>query len=517
MDEIITVAQRVQGALTWLGEIDLHLPHIAVVGAQSVGKSSVLEALVGRSFLPKGIGIVTQRPLILQLRHDASGREFGEFAHCRGKIFENFSNIREEIKKETIRVTGKSKNVSPIPIYLKISSPKVVDLTLIDLPGITKVPIGDQSNDIETKIREMILEYISKPNCIILALSAANTDLATSDSLKLAREVDPDGNRTIGVITKCDTLEDGKAALDALLGQVYRLDKGFVGVVCKGEESDDLSLSLINEQKFFSTHPVYSNLGGKCGIKYLASLLNKILLQYIRDSLPIIKTKIIATIQEKEAELFTLGGFTHFSSDKPAECILHYFSKFSHTLKDTIQGKISPKHLTNQLFGGARIYFIFNDSFLKTINSFEPLTGLDDLEIRAAIRNSTGPCPALFVPEIAFENLVKRQIRLLELPSLQCVDQVYDEMLNLVDSCYIPELTRLVNMRLKILDVIKNFLHSCVEPTKHMIRNYLAVELSYINTNHPDFLRNSAILEAYNGERVPVKNDKNDKLTTRAR
>ena len=82
----------------------------------------------------------------------------------------------------------------------------MLTLTLVDLPGVTRVPVGDQPRDIEKQIRDMLLKYISKPGAIILAVTAANVDLANSDGLKLAREVDPEGTRTIGVLTKVDLM-----------------------------------------------------------------------------------------------------------------------------------------------------------------------------------------------------------------------------------------------------------------------------------------------------------------------
>lgn len=72
----------------------------------------------------------------------------------------------------------------------------------MDLPGITKVPVGDQPDDIEVQVREMCLRYISNPNSIILAVTAANTDLATSEALKLAKEVDVDGEYALGTMLK---------------------------------------------------------------------------------------------------------------------------------------------------------------------------------------------------------------------------------------------------------------------------------------------------------------------------
>ena len=88
--------------------------------------------------------------------------------------------------------------ICPEPINLKIFSPRVLSLTLVDLPGMTKVPVGDQPSDIEVQIRDLCTEYISNPNSIILSLTAANTDMATSESIKLAREVDPEGKGHMG-------------------------------------------------------------------------------------------------------------------------------------------------------------------------------------------------------------------------------------------------------------------------------------------------------------------------------
>lgn len=119
--------------------------------------------------------------------------EWGEFLHIPGQKFFDFNKIREEIVRETEAKTGKNVGISPKPIGLRIFSPRVLTLTLVDLPGLTKVPVGDQPVDIERQIRDMVLKQIQKTNAIILAVTAANTDLANSDGLKLAREVDPDG------------------------------------------------------------------------------------------------------------------------------------------------------------------------------------------------------------------------------------------------------------------------------------------------------------------------------------
>lgn len=223
MDSLISTVNELQDAFANLGsKFVLDLPQIAVVGSQSAGKSSVLENIVGKDFLPRGSGIVTRRPLILQLiRNAVNGEEYGEFLHMnRSKKFYDFNEIREEIQRETDRICGQNKGVSSTPINLRIHSPNVLDLTLIDLPGMTKVPVGDQPPDIEIQIRSVILQYVEHPNCLILAVSPANADLANSDALKLAQEVDPSGSRTIGVLTKLDLMDEGTDARHVLINEV---------------------------------------------------------------------------------------------------------------------------------------------------------------------------------------------------------------------------------------------------------------------------------------------------------
>ena len=135
--------------------------------------------------------------------------EWGEFLHLPNEKVYDFDKIRAEIVRDTQAKTGCNAGISPLPINLRIFSPNVPTLTLVDLPGLTKVPVGDQPKDIEKQIREMLLKYISNPACVIFADTPADTDatdLTNSDGLKMAREVDPKGTRTIGVLTKVDIM-----------------------------------------------------------------------------------------------------------------------------------------------------------------------------------------------------------------------------------------------------------------------------------------------------------------------
>jgi dynamin 1-like protein len=122
----------------------VEMPQIVVIGGQSSGKSSVLESIVGRDFLPRGTNIVTRRPIIIQLLNTPkASTDWIEFAHKPGDKYFDFYKAREEIEIDTDRVCGRNKDISATPIIVKVYSKSVVDLTLVDLPGLTKIPIGD--------------------------------------------------------------------------------------------------------------------------------------------------------------------------------------------------------------------------------------------------------------------------------------------------------------------------------------------------------------------------------------
>ncbi|KAF8821611.1 dynamin-related protein DRPA [Cardiosporidium cionae] len=507
MDKLIPFVNQLQDSLASVGfnHEKIDLPLIAVVGAQSVGKSSILEALVGKDFLPRGNGIVTRRPLLLQLRTIREKKEYGEFGHFPGKVFTDFAAIRQEIIDETDRVTGGEKKISPDPIFLKIFSSKVIDLSLVDLPGIIKVPVGNQPSDIEAQVKEIVLQYIRKANCIILAVTAANTDLANSDSLMLARQVDPEGIRTIGVITKCDALEEGLDAHDSLMGIVYRLKLGFFGVVCRTQrqsmENKSIEESLRDEEAFFANHSRYRLLQNSCGTRCLSIALNQILLYHIIDSLPDVKVKISNLLYATEKELAAYGE-PICSHENPGTLLLNFFTRFSRYFEDAVDGK-SPCQALGQLTGGARINYIFHDWYTRILREFNPLNGLTDLEIRTTIRNTAGPKVSLFVPEAAFELLVKRQILHLESPSLKCVEQVgenvyngsiqfwvYVELQAIVEKCDLPEMKRYAVLREHILEVVHDVLEKLLEPANKMIKNVIQMQTAYINANHPDFMHN---------------------------
>ncbi|KAJ2800443.1 Dynamin- GTPase protein, partial [Coemansia furcata] len=490
MDKLIPTVNRLQDVFNTVGQDEIDLPQIVVVGSQSSGKSSVLENIVGRDFLPRGSGIVTRRPLVLQLvnvpheKEGAAGSTVpparAQFLHLPGKVFTDMVEVRREIERETDRLAGSNKGIVKTPIHLRISSVDVLNLTLVDLPGITKIPVGDQPSDIESQTRNLVFEYISKPNSIIVAISPANVDIVNSESLKFAREVDPKGSRTIGVITKIDLMDRGTNSLEILTGRVYPLRLGFVGVVNRSQEdtvaNKPIADSLAYETDFFLNHPVYRTIQQHCGTGNLAKLLNQLLMQHIRDHLPNIKTKINALISQTEQELSSYGRMTTkndsvSNSSRLLKAVTLFATEFSNSIEGT-----APEMSTAELCGGARLYYIFNEIFASGLDSVNPTANLTNHDIRTAIRNSTGPRASLFVPEIAFQLLVKPQIKSLEPPAQRCVQLAYEELMKIGLSCGNNEMRRYPRLHARVMEVVSDLLRERVGPTAAYVESLISIE-----------------------------------------
>uniref|UniRef100_A0A8C6J4Z4 Dynamin-2 n=1 Tax=Melopsittacus undulatus TaxID=13146 RepID=A0A8C6J4Z4_MELUD len=489
MEELIPLVNKLQDAFSSIGQsCHLDLPQIAVVGGQSAGKSSVLENFVGRDFLPRGSGIVTRRPLILQLIF--SKTEYAEFLHCKSKKFTDFDEVRQEIEAETDRVTGTNKGISPIPINLRVYSPHVLNLTLIDLPGITKVPVGDQPQDIEYQIRDMILQFISRESSLILAVTPANMDLANSDALKMAKEVDPQGLRTIGVITKLDLMDEGTDARDVLENKLLPLRRGYIGVVNRSQKDidgkKDIRAALAAERKFFLSHPAYRHMADRMGTPHLQKVLNQQLTNHIRETLPSLRSKLQSQLLSLEKEVEEYKNFRPDDPTRKTKALLQMVQQFGVDFEKRIEGS-GDQVDTLELSGGARINRIFHERFPFELVKME----FDEKDLRReisyAIKNIHGVRTGLFTPDLAFEAIVKKQVVKLKEPCLKCVDLVIQELINTVRQCT-SKLGSYPRLREETERIVTTHIREREGRTKDQILLLIDIELSYINTNHEDFI-----------------------------
>ncbi|KAB1283341.1 Interferon-induced GTP-binding protein Mx1, partial [Camelus dromedarius] len=241
-------------------EQDLALPAIAVIGDQSSGKSSDREEY--RSDGSDLLGIVTRCPLVLKLKklvNEDGWRGKVSFRDYEAEISDPLQ-VEKEVNQAQIAIAGEGVGISHELISLEVSSPNVPDLTLIDLPGITRVAVGNQPHDIEYQIKSLIRKYIQRQETINLVVVPCNVDIATTEALRMAQEVDPDGDRTIGILTKPDLVDKGTEdkVVDVVRNLVFHLKKGYMIVKCRGQQDIQARLSLAKalqrEQAFFEDH-----------------------------------------------------------------------------------------------------------------------------------------------------------------------------------------------------------------------------------------------------------------------
>ncbi|KAE8552022.1 hypothetical protein EYB25_005913 [Talaromyces marneffei] len=314
-DQMMVLTRKmieIRNILTQVGQSNtLTLPSIVVIGSQSSGKSSVLEAIVGHEFLPKGSNMVTRRPIELTLINTPNAQaEYGEFpALGLGKITD-FSQIQRTLTDLNLAVSDKD-CVSDDPIQLHIYSPHVPDLSMIDLPGYIQVAGRDQPPELKQKISDLCDKYIQAPN-IILAISAADVDLANSTALRASRRVDPRGERTIGVITKMD-LVDAERGASILTDKKYPLRLGYVGVVSRVPQtttlfsrgSGNITNAIVkNEKAYFSAHPGYFGPDSETsvGVPILREKLMNVLEQTMARSLAGTRDAISQELEEATYE-----------------------------------------------------------------------------------------------------------------------------------------------------------------------------------------------------------------------
>ncbi|XP_028608341.1 interferon-induced GTP-binding protein Mx2 [Grammomys surdaster] len=412
-------------------EQDLALPAIAVIGDQSSGKSSVLEALSGVA-LPRGSGIVTRCPLVLKLKKLNQGEEW------RGKVIyddievelSDPSQVEEAINKGQNFIAGAGLGISDKLISLDVSSPHVPDLTLIDLPGITRVAVGNQPADIGRQIKRLIRTYIQKQETINLVVVPSNVDIATTEALSMAQEVDPEGDRTIGILTKPDLVDRGAEdkVVDVVRNLVYHLKKGYMIVKCRGQQDIQEQLSLTealqNEQIFFKEHPHFRVLleDGKATVPCLAERLTTELISHICKSLPLLENQIKESHQNASEELQKYGADIPEDDSEKTIFLIEKLNAFNQDITTIVQGEENVGEGECRLFTRLRIEFVLWSKEIE--KNFQ--RGYDVLykEVQTFEKQYRGRELPGFVNYKTFENIIRRQIKALEEPAIEMLHTV---------------------------------------------------------------------------------------------
>ncbi|KAJ3434947.1 dynamin related protein 1 isoform a [Anaeramoeba flamelloides] len=512
MKSLIKITNKLHRILSEVKYNKIKLPEIIVVGEQSSGKTSVLESIVGIDFLPRGTGIVTRRPLVLELVRSRSTTKqkqkkgpYAKFSHLKNQIFPEFDKVREEIKNQTNQL--EKDQISDQPLYLKIFSPKLVDLTLIDLPGLTKNATINQPLSIVETIEKMVLKYISNPKSLLLAIIPATQDIATSDALRICKRVDPNGDRTLGVITKLDLLDKGVDVMPILEGKLFPLKLGYIPVINRSQEDinkgKDIRKAHIDEENFFQNHKVYKLLQNKYGIKYLTERLSSLFIGSIQQNVPSLVESLNRELKITKSKLKSLG--TPPNGSNKSSLLSSIISEFSTKYTDLIEGRgLELEQSMTKLQGGARLNFVFYDIFKVFLEGIDPTVKVSNKEIEIILQNTQGIRKSLFVTDTSFEILVKSKISLLKKPCLQCAEQSLKELENILrEQIALPRLDRFIELRNRIISTSIEYINQLFIPACEFIKNLISIETAYINVDHPQFI---------SPKRLIIKENKNKKL-----
>jgi vacuolar protein sorting-associated protein 1 len=474
----------------------IRLPRIVTLGVQSSGKSSVLESIVGLNFLPRNEGVCTRRPLELRLvRTIDNTKPYGIFEGFEAKIYD-FDKVRETIIKLTDDKAGKTKNIIDDPIVLTIYSSTCPDLTLIDLPGITRIPVGDQPKNIYEITKEMCHKYISDPRTIILCVCASNVDLATSEGITMAKKVDKAGIRTLGVLTKIDIMDRGTNAKRMIMGEEVELKLGFVGVKNRSQEDINnemrVEAALREEKEYFSKNEAYASLPPGClGTEALTQRLTKVLFTHIKNNLPEIIKETMIRIKECEDRLRDLGPSAPSDMRQKLQLLWNMVTDFCELFKNTIRGKYdkrSNSKMTKDLVGGATIKLSFNTLLKDFSENYLATKDYSDDDIQKAMSMHEGDNMPGFPAVDVFIYLMQPQLEKLREPVLDCLSSVHNYLENLAHTIITRVFYRFPSLSSEIADIASQVLVKERDKTREIVESIIESEEGYIFTNDYSYL-----------------------------
>jgi hypothetical protein len=518
-EKILQIGNHLNGILSDK-KIDLEPPTLVTVGSQSSGKSTVLNRIVEMNIMPMGKNMVTRTPLYLQLtqitntnsqsqsQSQSSNEEYlprAEFGSYHDGIWriekkillvnEYEKSIREEIENQTIKKAGNGMGISTNPIILKIFDINVPNLSLVDLPGLTMVACEDrgQPADIKNQIRNMVSDYIKNDRAIILLVMPARTDLEVDLAFDLAKEYDPDGKRTVGVITKIDLMNNGTDISDYLEGRISKslqLNYGYYAIKNQSQSNSHsytqslFTLMTQSEKDYFNEHPIYKSMSNeRLGINNLILNLSKILIEHIRCSLPDILRDIYQIEHDVDKQLEILGGNI---PENKTTFIHQLVSDFSKNFMSALNDKGNRLNLNY----GRKL----KDIFINYRKELDEINFIFSEEmINNAIKNCDGnhmlSIPSIEILEYCLKNKDLKPFNEFWQPSKKCVQQTIHLLSSLCNDLISNDnISRFPNLINKIKKIIVNdMIRLGDEQCRIEIKNLIAIEENYIWTNSKIF------------------------------
>ena len=440
--EIIKIASILNS--THIDNALIDLPKLVVVGTQSSGKSSLLNSLIGIDILPIGKSMTTRTPLHLDLIATTTENriEFGSYNNLQWfvekKIIITYPSITQEqriqvineIENQTNMKAGTELNICSNPIYVKIYASGIPNLSLIDLPGLTSIAITDkgQPKDIKDQIINLVSSYIKQKNSLIIAVIAARHDIEADMAMELIKSADPQGNRTIGVLTKIDLMNDDSDITNYLENNVsndLKLKYGYFGIRNKptGLTSGG---GIEGERVYFANHPVYRNerYKSRLGIPILTTCLSNILISNIKQCLPGVLNSITNKLTELQIVIQSLGESVPNNKEAKINILNNLISLYIKNYVQAIEQRGS-------LYATGRLIKERFDEYRNEIDKYNPFIEMDDNILLIMLKSYDGLHMNFpYLPIEALEStLVDKKLRpiyKLYEPSQKCLQSILD-------------------------------------------------------------------------------------------
>ncbi|KAF1975224.1 dynamin family protein [Bimuria novae-zelandiae CBS 107.79] len=343
----------------------IDLPEIVVCGEQSSGKSSVLEAISGVTFPSKdnlctrfATELILRRgpispikirihPGVNEERSEAEKAKLLEFK-CEISVTAENLQLDEIIEsaKKAMGIDDSTKVFSSDILRLELSGPEQPHLTLVDLPGLFQAGSRAQSDADSDKVKSLVLRYMRSQRSIILAVVSAKNDFNNQAITKYARDIDPNGVRTLGLITKPDTLDEGsdmeRFYVELAQNKEVNFRLGWHILRNRDYASRNSTLQERNlaEEKFFASGVWTSLHPTQVGVHALKPRLSKILKIQILAQLPEVLSQIQEGIQDCNHRLEILGA-SRATLQEQRRYLLHVSQSFSNLVKAAADGMYS--------------------------------------------------------------------------------------------------------------------------------------------------------------------------------
>lgn len=501
---ILQVADKVNELLCQLQSDSISIPQLVVVGAQSSGKSTLINKSVGFDLLPIGDNMVTRTPIHIRLHNIEVDTSYATLSILDNSVMkvvyrtniddknQQADDIQKNIVKVTDKITANKFSISKTPIFVDIYSQRVTNISFIDLPGLVTIACTDkgQSENIVTDIKDLVQMQLSRENTIVMVVIQSKNDLETDIGLALVKELQrtQPSIKTIGVMTKPDLLDKDKQIKlgDIVAGKISKsvmLDDGYFIVNNKVD----------NESEWFEKiFGVNNNVitGKRCGVKNLLMYIQKYLVNVIKENIPNTKYNLAESLKKIKTKINKMGNDIKDNDSK-----IGYVGRIIYQLNQAFVNSLESKGTVPN--GGYEIKKIFQQ-FIETTTRLNPFdeSELDDSYIQTIIDSFDGyhmttQASIIQLLERCIYDKGMRPVMKIMPHISTCIQKVDDLIESLARNLLSSTMTENINVYPRLKESIINHLVTLIKSyggeVNDILLQYLSVQEDFIWTSDTKF------------------------------